>query len=55
MYQQIQTILSAGLDKDCPLPAAAEAALAAAGGAEGGEKAAEAAARAMAEGGLLDG
>ena len=50
----LQTLFSAGLDQDCPLPPSGLKALEAAGGVAGGEAAAEAAAAAMTAAGELD-
>jgi magnesium chelatase subunit H len=50
----LQTVLSAGLDKDCPLPEGAMAAIEAAGGLAEGEKAVEAGAAYMAKEGLFE-
>ena len=51
----LQTVFAAGLDKDCPLPAGAMAAIDAAGGLLAGETAVEAGAAYMATEGLLEG
>lgn len=49
----LQTLFAAGLEQDCPLPAAAMAALEAAGGLDEGEKAVEAAAAQMVKDGVM--
>jgi len=51
----LQTVFAAGLDKDCPLPEGAMAAIESAGGLVEGEKAVEAGAAFMAKEGLLEG
>lgn len=51
----LQTVFAAGLEKDCPLPEGAMAAIEAAGGVVEGEKAMEAGAAYMAKEGLLEG